>query len=171
MLSHEPLAAHNDPMRAGKKLTAYTIGYEGMTIEAFVASLRARRIVHLIDIREVALSRKKGFSKTALSEHLERVGIRYSHVRALGCPKRIRDQYRVDGNWERYSRAFAAYLESQAPALRELRRTVKADRCSLMCFEADYTLCHRSLVAHELGGAIVHLTAHGAVTEETAPVD
>ncbi len=115
-------------MRAGKNLTAYTIGYEGMTIEAFIASLRAQRIAHLVDIREVALSRKKGFSKTALSEHLERVGIRYSHVRALGCPKPIRDQYRVDGNWERYSRAFAAYLESQAPALRELMRTVKADR-------------------------------------------
>jgi hypothetical protein len=39
-----------------------------------------------------------------------------------------------------------------------------------MCFEADYTLCHRSLVALELGGAIVHLTAHGPVTEETAAV-
>src|ERR1700688_3934543 len=120
-------------MRAGKNLTAYTIGCGGMTIDALLASLRAARIAHLLDIREVALSRKKGISKTALSEHLARGGIRYSHVRALGCPKPIRDQYRVDGNWERYSRAFAAYLESQAPALRELTRTVKAERCSLMC--------------------------------------
>ena len=157
-------------MRHRKTVTAYTIGYEGMTIEAFVASLRAQHIAHLVDIREVALSRKKGFSKTALSEHLARVGIRYSHVRALGCPKQIRDQYRVDGNWDRYTRAFAAYLGSQTAAIRELIRTMKADRCSLMCFEADYTLCHRSLVAHELGGAIVHLTAHGPVTEETAAV-
>ena len=170
MLSHEPLAVHNPPMRAGKNLTTYTIGYEGMTIKAFISSLRAQRVAHLVDIREMALSRKKGFSKTALSEHLELVGIRYSHVRALGCPKPIRDQYRVDGNWERYSRAFAAHLESQATALRELKRTVKADRCSLMCFEANYRLCHRSLVAHELGGSIVHLTAHGPITEETAAV-
>jgi uncharacterized protein (DUF488 family) len=158
------------PMRAGKNLTAYTIGYEGMTIEAFIASLCAQRISHLVDIREVALSRKKGFSKSALSEHLERAGIRYSHVRALGCPKPIRDQYRVDGSWGRYSRAFAAYLESQTAALRELIRTMKAERCSLMCFEADYTLCHRSLVAHKLGGAIVHITANGPVTQETAAV-
>jgi uncharacterized protein (DUF488 family) len=157
-------------MRARKNLTTYTIGYEGMTIEAFIASLRAQRIAHLVDIREVALSRKKGFSKTALSEHLERVGIRYSHVRALGCPKQIRDQYRVDGNWDRYTHAFAAYLGSQTAAIGELIRTMTADRCSLMCFEADYTLCHRSLVAHELGGTIVHLTAHGPVTEETAEV-
>ena len=129
------------PMRAGKNLTAYTIGYEGMTIEAFIASLCTQRIAHLVDIREVARSRKKGFSKSALSEHLERAGIRYSHVRALGCPKPIRDQYRVDGNWGRYSRAFTAYA-----------------------------LCHRSLVAHKLGGVIVHLTANGPVTEETAAV-
>lgn len=157
-------------MRSGKILTAYTIGYEGMTIEAFIASLRAQRIAHLIDIREVALSRKKGFSKTALSEGLQRAGIRYSHVRALGCPKPIRDQYRVDGNWGRYSRAFGAYLESQTAVLRELIRTMQAERCSLMCFEADYTLCHRSLVAHALGGTIVHLTARGPVREETVAV-
>ena len=53
------------PMRAGKNLTAYTIGYEGMIIEAFIASLCAQRIAHLVDVREVALSRKKGFSKSA----------------------------------------------------------------------------------------------------------
>ena len=157
-------------MRTEKNLTFYTIGYEGMTIEAFIESLRAQRIAHLVDIREVALSRKKGFSKTALSEHLERAGIRYSHVRALGCPKQIRDRYRVDGNWGRYSRAFTAYLELQTAALGELERLMKAERCSLMCFEADYTLCHRSLVAHELGGAIVHLTANGPITEDTAAV-
>jgi uncharacterized protein (DUF488 family) len=157
-------------MRARQNFTAYTIGYEGTTIETFIASLRAQRIAHLIDIREVALSRKKGFSKTALSEHLERAGVRYSHVRALGCPKAIRDRYRIDGNWSRYSRAFAAYLESQTEVLRGLTRTMKAERCSLMCFEADYTLCHRNLVARELGGSIVHLTAHGPVAEEPAVV-
>jgi uncharacterized protein (DUF488 family) len=170
MLADKPPAVNNGTMRAGENLTTYTIGYEGMTIEAFIALLRAQHVGHLVDIREVPLSRKKGFSKSALSEHLERVGIRYSHIRALGCPKAIRDQFRADGNWERYSRAFAAYLESQAPALRELIRTVKADRCTLMCFEANYALCHRSIVAHELGGAIVHLTAHGPVTAETAAV-
>jgi hypothetical protein len=34
MLSDEPADVHNALMRAGKNLTAYTIGYEGMTIEA-----------------------------------------------------------------------------------------------------------------------------------------
>ena len=47
------------PMRTGKNITTYMIGYEGMTIEAFIASLCAEHIAHLVDIREVALSRKK----------------------------------------------------------------------------------------------------------------
>lgn len=155
-------------MRADGHFTAFTIGYEGMTIDAFIASLRAQRIEHLIDVREIALSRKKGFSKTALSEHLKRADIRYSHLRALGCPKPIRNQYRIDGNWDRYARAFGAYLKSQTAALSDLVRTMSDERCSLMCFEANYALCHRSLVVHELGGAIVHLTARGPVREATA---
>jgi uncharacterized protein (DUF488 family) len=146
-------------MRAENNLTAYTIGYQAASVESFIASLRARQIAHLIDIRDVALSRKKGFSKTALSEHLREAGIRYSHIRALGCPKPIRDRHRADGNWERYARDFTAYLGSQSTAIRELARTVKAERCCLMCFEADHTVCHRTLVARELGGTVIHLTA------------
>jgi uncharacterized protein (DUF488 family) len=146
-------------LRAASDFTAYTIGYQATSVEAFVASLRAQHIAHLIDIREVALSRKKGFSKTALSGHLQEAGIRYSHIRALGCPKLIRDQYRADGNWEHYARGFTAYLGSQSTAIRDLVRTIEAERCCLMCFEADHTVCHRTLVARELGGTVVHLTA------------
>jgi uncharacterized protein (DUF488 family) len=162
-------SVHNTAMRT-QQLTVYTVGYEGMTIDSFVALLRAQRIVHLVDIREVALSRKKGFSKTALSAKLEAARIRYSHVRDLGCPKPIRDRYRADGNWDRYVRSFCAYLESQTVALGALERTLKEGRTSIMCFEADYTRCHRSLVADRLGGAVVHLTASGTVNEVAAGV-
>jgi uncharacterized protein (DUF488 family) len=152
------------------RATAYTIGYEGLGIEAFVSLLRAARIVHLIDIREVAISRKKGFSKGALSQHLQDAGVRYTHIRALGCPKPTRDRYREDGNWTRYTRAFLAYLDTQATVVLELDRTAKKERCALMCFEADYTRCHRSLVAQRLNCAVTHLAATGLVTEAAAAV-
>jgi uncharacterized protein DUF488 len=58
-------------MRAANDFIAYTIGYQATSVESFIAALRAQHIAHLIDIREVALSRKTGFSKTALSEHLQ----------------------------------------------------------------------------------------------------
>jgi uncharacterized protein (DUF488 family) len=154
-------------MRTGS-FTVYTVGYEGMTIDSFVALLRSQRIAHLVDIRAVAISRKKGFSKSALAARLEAAGIRYSHVRDLGCPKPIRDQYRADSNWPRYVRSFCAHLESQTEALQELRRTLKARRGGLMCFEADFTRCHR--IARRLRSSVVHLTSAGPVTEAAAEV-
>ncbi len=54
------------------KQTIATIGYEGSTIEDFVAALRHASINVLIDVRELPLSRKKGFSKNQLAGVLAR---------------------------------------------------------------------------------------------------
>jgi uncharacterized protein (DUF488 family) len=43
-----------------------TIGYEGREINEFVKYLKQYNISCLIDIREIPISRKKGFSKSAL---------------------------------------------------------------------------------------------------------
>jgi uncharacterized protein (DUF488 family) len=51
----------------------FTVGYEGESLESFLSTLRSNYINYLIDVREVPLSRKKGFSKTALSETLTRI--------------------------------------------------------------------------------------------------
>ncbi len=45
----------------------YTIGYEQTEIGSFIGTLKEVGIELLADVRAVALSRKKGFSKTALS--------------------------------------------------------------------------------------------------------
>ena len=58
----------------------YTIGYEGTDIDRFVATLKAVGIKVLADVRAVAVSRKKGFSKTALKARLEDEGIAYTHL-------------------------------------------------------------------------------------------
>ena len=44
----------------------FTIGYEGTDIERFIATLKIVDVKVLADVRAVALSRKKGFSKNAL---------------------------------------------------------------------------------------------------------
>jgi uncharacterized protein (DUF488 family) len=44
----------------------YTIGYEGTDIDGFVATLKAVGVKTLADVRAIALSRKKGFSKMSL---------------------------------------------------------------------------------------------------------
>jgi uncharacterized protein (DUF488 family) len=125
----------------------HTIGYEGSDVERCVAALLAQRIQTVLDVRELPLSRKTGFSKTALAKRLRCSGIDYLHIRALGCPRSIRMRYRRDGDWTRYRKAFLKYLRSQKAALEAAVEKTRTSACALLCFEADPTTCHRSLVA------------------------
>lgn len=134
-------------------MTIYTIGYEGLSLGQFLELLKVNAIERLVDIREAPISRKAGFAKAALSAAVETAGIRYSHVRALGCPKPIRDRQKATGDWARYSRDFRIYLAGQNDALAELRRTVASARTCLLCYEADFRRCHRSFVAEAVARA------------------
>jgi uncharacterized protein (DUF488 family) len=137
-----------------------TIGYEGLSLPQFLELLRQHGVRHLIDIREAPVSRKAGFAKAALAEALGTAGIRYTHLRALGCPKPIRDRYKASGDEERYRRDFGIYLAAQGEALEAVRRALAATPTCLMCFEADPARCHRSLVAAALaapGLAVRHI--------------
>ncbi len=148
----------------------FTFGYEGLDIKDFIARLKAMKVRSVVDVRELPLSRKKGFSKTAFCEQLHQAGIAYLHAPALGCPKSIRDRYRADGDWPQYSRDFLAYLKGQQETLQELTKIARATTACLVCFEADYTRCHRSYVAraaHRLGAPEVrHLTSKTAIPDQ-----
>lgn len=147
----------------------YTFGYEGLDIEAFIARIREVGIQTVLDVRELPLSRKKGFSKSSFSERLSHANIAYLHAPALGCPKEIRDRYRKDSDWVEYTRAFTAYMVSQAEATRELVKLSRGKATCLVCFEADYTFCHRTYVAREAlkqgGLPVMHLTARTAFAD------
>jgi uncharacterized protein (DUF488 family) len=75
-----------------KKL--WTIGYEKVGVPDFIASLQAAKVKTLIDVREVANSRRAGFSKKALAASLDEAGIAYVHMKALGTPKAGREAAR-----------------------------------------------------------------------------
>lgn len=152
-------------------MALFTFGYEGYAIDGFIARLKKAGVTVVVDVRELPLSRKKGFSKTAFAVALRRAGIDYSHVPVLGCPRPIRNQYRVDGNWKRYEKAFGSYLESQTAAVADLAKFSKLSKACLVCFEADFNFCHRSLVARaaaNAGGAdVVHLTPTAEVADRS----
>ena len=140
----------------------FTLGYEGLTIEAFIARLQTAQVKTVVDVRELPLSRKKGFSISAFCGALSSHGISYLHAPALGCPKPIRNQYKMDGNWQTYTREFLKYIQTQDAALRELVKIAHATAACLVCFEADFSTCHRTYVARaarQLGGpTVMHLT-------------
>lgn len=131
----------------GFSMNIYTIGYEGLSSENFFGLLRENAVDLLIDIRDLPLSRKKGFSKNALASNSRLNGIDYLHVQALGCPKEIRHQYRADKNWLNYSIRFFDYLRTQKEALVSVSKLVSEKTICLMCFEKDFLFCHRSYVS------------------------
>ena len=123
--------------------TLFTLGDEGLTIEAFIARLQTAQVKTVVDVRELPLSRKKRFSKSAFCFALSTHGMAYLHAPALGCPKPIRNQYKADGNWQTYTRDFLKYIQTQDASLRELVKIAQATPASLVCFEADYSSCDR----------------------------
>jgi uncharacterized protein (DUF488 family) len=149
--------------------TIFTFGYEGLDIEAFIARLQVARVKTIVDVRELPLSRKKGFSKNSFSSALSLHGIAYVHMPALGCPKPIRNQYKADANWCTYKKDFINYIKTQDAPLRELVKISQATSACLVCFEADFSMCHRTFVARaarQLGGPIVtHLTSRTALPD------
>jgi len=126
-----------------------TIGYEGVSLDAFIATLKAAKVTLLLDVRELPISRRRGFSKTALSEALSRAGIAYQHERALGAPREVRHRLREDGDLARYFVDFREYLASQRQLLDELAGSLSG-RVTLLCYERNAQECHRSVVVNAL---------------------
>ena len=128
-----------------------TIGYEGSTIERFIATLRHASIDVLIDVRDVPLSRKKGFSKNGLAQILDDANIEYVHLKGLGDPKDGRDAARA-GEYDLFQKIFSRHMRTEI-ALRDLviaADIVMARHACLMCFECHHSKCHRSIVAERL---------------------
>lgn len=132
-----------------------TIGYEGATLSDFIATLQAEKITRLIDVREIAISRRKGFAKTALSTALAKAGIEYVHLRGLGDPKPGRDAAR-NNEIAKFRRIFSQHMKTdvaQADLRIATELAVSGSTC-LMCFEKDHTNCHRALVADAVSATI-----------------
>lgn len=128
-----------------------TIGYEGKTMEEFLAELKAADVDLLIDIRAVAASRRPGFSKTALSGALNEAGIGYLHLRALGTPKAGRDAARK-GRTAEMREIYAVQLETPEAelAFEQAHEAVNEHRAALLCYEKEAAGCHRSMLVERL---------------------
>lgn len=131
--------------------TILTIGYEGATVEDFLATLRIADVQVLIDIRDVPVSRKRGFSKKALAGVLERAGLEYVHLRNLGDPKPGREAAKR-GDMKAFQRIFRAHMEGTdaQDALVQASDIAARARACLLCFERDHSSCHRAIVAEEM---------------------
>ena len=125
----------------------FTIGYEGLSFEDYLEELTERKIRAVFDVRKNAISRKRGFSKRALSESLEKSAIKYVHTPALGIDSKKRQAVKSDH--AHLLRYYKAHLSNEGKrALKEIEKVFKEyKRIAITCFENDVNMCHRSRVA------------------------
>lgn len=141
----------------------FTIGYEGASQPAVVAALKAAGVRTLVDVRDLPLSRRAGFSKKPLSASLAEAGIGYVHLKGLGTPKegRVANHKGDMGLFWRIVEDKLATPEAAHDLARASGIAGEGPAC-LLCFEASHEHCHRKRVAELLAGqhgfAIRHLS-------------
>jgi uncharacterized protein (DUF488 family) len=131
----------------------FTIGYEGADLEDFIAVLKEAGTDVLLDVRELPMSRRRGFSKNALKAALAEVGIDYRHEKQLGSPKDVRHRLREDWDYQRFFQDFNKHLKKQAALLDQLTEELTGS-VTLMCYERDHTTCHRDSVVNQLANKL-----------------
>jgi uncharacterized protein (DUF488 family) len=128
----------------------FTIGYQGTTIDTFIASLLANNINCVLDVRALPLSRKPGFSKTELARRLNLAEIQYVHFAELGTPKAIRGNLKTTRDYSTFFRVMEAYLAKQKDTIETAYSYVIKHKCCLMCFEHLADECHRKIIAAKI---------------------
>ncbi len=155
----------------------WTIGHSTRTLEVFLDLLFAYRIDAVADVRRFPGSRRyPHFAKDALGETLPRHGIVYRWLPKLGGRRPVQPDSPNDG-WRNASfRGYADYLASAefAEGLDELLALASERRTAMMCAEAVWWRCHRSLIADVLrvrGIEVIHIldATHSTVHPFTSP--
>ena len=131
--------------------TLFTIGYEKALLKDVIAALVAAGVATLLDVRDRPILRRPGFSKRQLAAAVEDAGMRYVHLAALGTPPegRLANRRR---EWQRFWSIVGEKLVRPEAEL-DLHRAAdiaKAAPSCLLCYEADWQVCHRRRIAEVL---------------------
>ena len=112
-----------------------------------IAALTGAGVAVLADVRALPLSRRPGFSKTALAAALAEAGIEYRHFKALGTPADGRAAARA-GRHAELERIYAGQLQlpEAMAAGAQLADLARERHVALLCYERDARVCHRTLL-------------------------
>jgi uncharacterized protein (DUF488 family) len=135
------------------KLELWTVGHSTRPLEEFIETLRSFEIRVLIDVRSFPGSRRyPHFNRELLRVSLPESGIDYRHFPELGGRRRAL----ADSNnmaWRNKTfRGYADYMETAefSEGVARLREVAGEARTSIMCAEAVWWRCHRSLISDYL---------------------
>jgi uncharacterized protein (DUF488 family) len=148
-----------------------TIGHYNRSIEQFIELLTDSQINLLADVRRFPGSRRQPhFNSENLPKSLANVGIGYSHFPELGGRRKASPD---SPNTVWRNEAFRGYADfMMTPEFRtgvdRLLEIAQEKRTAIMCAEALWWQCHRSLIADYLkaaGHTVIHIMGSGKVQE------
>jgi uncharacterized protein (DUF488 family) len=132
----------------------WTIGHSTRTIEEFIGALLAHRIKLVADVRLLPGSKRyPQFNKEQLMKSLTDHGIAYEHFPELGGRRKPRKDSRNSAWRNEAFRGYADHMETADFARGIVRLEEMAGRLgatAIMCAEAVWWRCHRSLIADYL---------------------
>jgi uncharacterized protein (DUF488 family) len=142
----------------------WTIGHSTRTLDEFISLLKANHIKLLIDVRSLPGSRRyPQFNKEVLVDSLGKAGIRYEHIPALGGRRKAKPDSKNTA-WRNASfRGYADYMETEQfreGVGRLLDLAGEFGPAAIMCAEAVWWRCHRSLISDYLkarGVEVMHI--------------
>lgn len=150
--------------------TVYTIGHSTRTIEEFLDLLFFYKIKVLADIRSMPGSRKyPQFNQDDLKISLEENGIKYMYIKNLGGRRKLAKDSK-NTSWRNKSfQAYADYMETEdfEQGILELTTLAIEKPTAMMCSEAVWWRCHRSMVSDYLkakGWEVLHIMSLGKAT-------
>jgi hypothetical protein len=155
----------------GRSLSIWTIGHSTRTLGEFIDLLHQNQVATLVDVRHFPGSRRfPHFHKESLRGSLTDAGIRYEHLVELGGRRPVRpDSHNIA--WRNASfRGYADYMETQPfrDGVDRLLEIARSCRTAIMCSEAVWWRCHRSMIADYLkaiGVRVLHILSPTQVQE------
>ena len=164
-------------MKTLENKTIYTIGHSTRTMEEFLDLLFSFDIKILADIRRLPGSRKyPQFDQDNLRKSLEENGIEYIYIEDLGGRRKVSPDSKNTTWRNKFFQGYADYMETESfeNGVKELEKLALEKNTAMMCSEAVWWRCHRSMVSDYLkakGWEVLHIMALGKATEHpyTAP--
>lgn len=164
-------AASQPAPAAAEPPTIWTIGHSTRTIEEFIDLLHGSQIALLADVRSHPGSRKyPHFNQGPLADALRAEGIDYQHFPDLGGRRKARPDS-PNTAWRNASfRGYADYMQTPPyrAGIERLGRAARSARTAIMCSEAVWWRCHRSMIADDLKAAgvrVLHIVSATKVQE------
>ena len=156
-------------MTSGEEIL--TIGHSNHEEGSFIELLQGAGVALLADVRANPRSRYPQFNRSALAGSLKEAGIDYVHLgEQLGGRREARPDSPNRALPEGPFRGYADHMASEefGEGLTLLRERAADRRTAIMCAEADWTQCHRRLIADALvaeGARVIHLGPDGSLSE------